>query len=219
MNQILNPDNIPSGFRIIQKPPELQIEYRSKPNGCVIVLILPLAVLSLMYAVLSLGYVVVGFILLSEAINDIPNLGLLRSVQNWLHSLNWWDLLGCISASLLFGVIAHYLMWKSFGVTNFLASRNRLIIDRNLFGMHSTKNIASIHVKYFERVNTGGEGKIDMDPGPNWGLRLITNQKSKIFAKKVISYELIALGASVESSDWLGRMLADFYQVEFRQGR
>jgi hypothetical protein len=95
-----------------------------------------------------------------------------------------------------------FVLWLSFGRTEFVVSRENLIVRKKLFAFQREWQIPSEAIEYFEQVKNGGEGE---DSFPSWGLNVRARRQIPLLARQPI-----------EKSDWLGRILSEFYQVEFR---
>jgi hypothetical protein len=127
--------------------------------------------------------------------------------RDWqrFHALifaEWWGFLSFaagLSAAVYFTFFA---LWLSFGRTEFIVSRANLVIRKNLFALQREWHIPSEDIEYFEQVKDGGEGR---DSFPSWGLKVRGRRGISLLARQPL-----------EKSDWLGRILSEFYKVEFR---
>jgi hypothetical protein len=119
-------------------------------------------------------------------------------------------------------------LWFNFGITEFHAYPESLIVRKQLFRMFKNHRISSSTIQYLYQIKDGGE---DMDSFPSWGLEVVTNQRihersisfpSWIQAdentiNRIIYKTIVLLSRQpIDKSDCLGRVLADFYNVEFR---
>ena len=212
---MLSNDNLPAGFKILSETPELRIKYLSQANGCLILFFLP-------FIALFLGHI---WLLILVA-QEILNFGLWQAIQKLPHKN--WDFCLFLFSFLLLGAITVFALWFTFGITEFKASRESLVVSKKLFGMSKKNRIPTINIQYFYQIKDGGE---DMDSFPSWGLEVVTNHKihertisfpSWIQAdentiNRLIYKTIVLLSKQpIDKSDWLGRVLADFYKVEFR---
>lgn len=207
-----NVNSIPAGFRILAETPVLQIKFRSQANKCLIVFLLPFIALFLCYTWL-----------LILMLYEILHLNLWQEYQKLPNLIgSYWLLL---FGFLLLSVFSSFALWHIFGITYFQASHNSLIIVKQLFTMRLRISIPSPAIQYFNQMKDGGEG---MDSFLSWGLEIITNQR--IYERSISlpswfpglsdreMYRTVMLldKQSIDKSDWLGRVLADFYDVNYR---
>jgi hypothetical protein len=209
---MLSVDSIPTGFRILSETPVLRIKFHSQANGCMIVFLLP-------FIAMFLGYVW----LLILTLYEILNLSLWQVFQKLPNAIGnyWWFVFGF----LLLSVPTFFALWHIFGMTHFQVSHESLIIVKQLFIIRVKKNIPSPAIRYFNQIKDGGEG---MDSFPSWGLEIITNQRiyersislpswlPELSDRQIYKTVMLLDRQSIDKSDWLGRVLADFYEVDYR---
>lgn len=188
---MLSTNRVPAGFRIISETPDLWIRYRSKGAGLIVAFLIP-------FVLLFIGFLLSGIFMLQEALK-VGFWQLIRTLTEggiWnLLRIGWFFFcLWCLSIPTLF------MLWFIFGITEFRASQNSLVVIHRFLGFSSKEQISSHTIQSFLQIKDGGE---NMDSFPSWGL-LIANQRVILLARQPI-----------EKSDWLGRMLADFYRVQF----
>jgi len=173
---------IPVGFEMGGDPDKLRISYRSRGTGCMIV-----------FLVVCVSSVTAG--LSFFALRDW------QQFQAFIFA-EWWTPLAFaagLSAAVYF---TFFILWLLFGSTEFIVSRENLIVRKKLLGFRRELQIPSELIKYFEQVKDGGEGE---DTFPSWGLNVCARSQIPLLARQPI-----------EKSDWLGRILSQFYSVEFR---
>lgn len=209
---MLSVDSIPTGFRILSETPVLRIKYRSQANGCMIMFLLPSIAIFFCYVWLLISTLYeILYLSLWQVLQKLPN-----AIGNY-----WWF----VFCFLLFGVPTFFALWHTFGITDFQASHESLIIVKQLFGIHLKKNILNTAIRYFNQIKDGGEG---MDSFPSWGLEIITNQRiyersisfpswlPQLLDRQIYKTVMLLDRQSIDKSDWLGRVLADFYKVDYR---
>jgi hypothetical protein len=189
---MLSTNRVPAGFRIILETPDLWIRYRSKGSGLIVAFMVP-------FVLLFIGFLLSGILTLQEALQ----VGFWQSIRTLIEDGIWnllrigWFFfcLWCLSIPTLL------MLWFIFGITEFRASQNSLVVVHRFLGFSSKEQIPSHTIQSFLQIKDGGE---NMDSFPSWGLFVIANQKVGLLARQPI-----------EKSDWLGRVLADFYRVQF----
>ncbi|AFZ26868.1 hypothetical protein Cylst_4812 [Cylindrospermum stagnale PCC 7417] len=209
---MLSNENIPIGFKLFCATPELRIRYFAQANCCVIIFLLP-------FIVLFMGHIFLLFFTLYE----ILNIGIVPVMQEILQKITEYWIFPF--SFLLLGVATSHALWITFGITEFLAVDDSLIVIKRLLWMSKDQEVTRMNIQYFQQVKDGGEGE---DSFPSWGLELITNQKKydgnisipswipESTINGMIYKKIILLDKqSIEKSDWLGTVLADFYKVEF----
>jgi hypothetical protein len=188
---MLSTNRVPAGFRIISETPDLWIRYRSKGTSCIVAFLVP-------FALMFIGFLLSGIFTLQEALQ----VGFWQSIRTLIEG-GIWNLLriGWFFFCLwLLGIPTLLMLWFIFGITEFRASQDSLVVVHRLLGFSSKEQIPSHTIQSFLQSKDGGENG---DSFPSWGLS-IANQKVGLLARQPI-----------EKSDWLGRVLADFYRVQF----
>lgn len=204
-------NEIPSEFKVFCVTPELRIRYFAQPNFCFILFLLP-------FIVLFLGHI----FLLCFTFYEIMRIGIVAVVQQ--ISQQFVEYLVFPFSFLLLGVATFHAFWITFGVTDFLAADDSFIVIKKLFWMSKQQEVTRMNIQYFQQVEVEHEGA-----SVSWGLELVTNQKihdgnislpswiPESIINQIIYKKIVLLGQqSIEKSDWLGCVLADFYKVEFR---
>jgi hypothetical protein len=212
-----NLNNIPSEFQVLSTKPELRIQYLM-PLGSRIFLFL-----------FFLPFFVV-FILhlwsLFLAVRELANLRFWQAMQMLGYNSNdpWQILLFVFTFSLL-GVAFGSGMWCILGVTEVWATHQSLTISYKLLGFSRNISVSSRNIRYFNQfLNTSSEGYF-------WEVEVVTNQRrfdkyqsfpvwipAKPDMVTRLNYKTIPLYSHTNPnpSKWLGRVLADFYRVEFQ---
>jgi hypothetical protein len=212
-----NLNNIPSEFQVLSTKPELRIQYLM-PLGSRIFLFL-----------FFLPFFVV-FILhlwsLFLAVRELANLRFWQAMQMLGYNSNdpWQILLFVFTFSLL-GVAFGSGMWCILGVTEVCATHKSLTISYKLLGFSRNISVLSRNIRYFNQfLNTSSEGYF-------WDVEVVTNQRrfdkyqsfpvwipAKPDMVTRLNYKTIPLYSHTNPnpSKWLGRVLADFYRVEFQ---
>ncbi|WP_414529436.1 hypothetical protein [Nodularia chucula] len=120
------------------------------------------------------------------------------------------------------------MVWGILGITQLHATQESLTIIYQLLGMYRKISVLATNISYFNQfLNKSSEGD-------SWDLVVVTNHKlydkdlsfPAWFSAKWVSadmlirmnYQTISLCAytSYHPSEWLGKVLAEFYQVEFK---
>ena len=212
-----NLNNIPSEFQLLSTKPELRIQYLM-PLGSRIFLFL-----------FFLPFFVV-FILhlwsLFLAVRELANLRFWQAMQMLGYNSNdpWQILLFVFTFSLL-GAAFGSGMWCILGVTEVCATHQSLTISYKLLGFSRNISVSSRNIRYFNQfLNTSSEGYF-------WDVEVVTNQRrfdkyqsfpvwipAKPDMVTRLNYKTIPLYSHTNPnpSKWLGRVLADFYRVEFQ---
>ncbi|NJN85242.1 MAG: hypothetical protein HC881_01545 [Leptolyngbyaceae cyanobacterium SL_7_1] len=193
---MLSTNRIPAGFRIISETPDLWIRYRSKGTGLIVAFMVP-------FVLMFIGFLLSGFFTLQEALQ----VGLWQSIRLLTEDGSWSLFLNLLSIGWfffclwIFSIPTLLMLWFIFGITEFRASQDSLVVVHRFLGFSSKKQILSHTIQSFVQIKDGGE---NMDSFPSWRLFVIANPKVWLLARQPI-----------EKSDWLGRVLADFYRVQF----
>lgn len=206
---MLSNDNIPKGFKILSESPILVIQYRDKLFYNSINLFF-----NVLIALLLISLFILVCWLLRESLSTLPH----RILQPDFWEINQKelfqdsgvslpDLFLLISFTYLISTTIYGVVWTILGKTEFRAFPEKLIVSHQLFGISRTHLIPSKSLLYFKQYPLRSDSGIC-----GWGLKAITNQR-RIFlfrSKIVLVYE-----KPIKHSDWLGKVLADFYKVEF----
>ncbi|MBN3877292.1 hypothetical protein [Nostoc sp. JL23] len=205
-------NEIPSGFKVFCVTPDMRIRYFAQPNFCFILFLLP-------FIVLFIGHI----FLLCFTFYEILRIGIVAVVQQISQQLV--EYLVFPFSFLVLGFVTFHAFWITFGVTDFLAADDSFIVIKKLFWMSKQQEVTRMNIQYFQQVKDGGEGE---DSFPSWGLELVTNQKiydgnislpswiPESTINQIIYTKIVLLDKqSIQKSDWLGSVLADFYKVEF----
>jgi len=212
-----NLNNIPSEFQVLSTKPELRIQYLM-PLGSRIFLFL-----------FFLPFFVV-FILhlwsLFLAVRELANLRFWQAMQMLGYNSNDpWQILVFVFTFSLLGAAFGSGMWCILGVTEVCATHKSLTISYKLLGFSRNISVLSRNIRYFNQfLNTSSEGYF-------WDVEVVTNQRrfdkyqsfpvwipAKPDMVTRLNYKTIPLYSHTNPnpSKWLGRVLADFYRVEFQ---
>ncbi len=210
---MLSNNNIPTRFQIISSSQDnLFIKYYLQ-NGCGCV-----TVILLWFVFVFIGHV--GSLFLG--LYHILHLKFWQALQDFSYGKdNLLNIFLFIFTLLLSGALTHYWLWIIWGVTEFKADQQKLIIIKKLLIFSIKYTVLKENIYYFLQE------KLDKEYILPYKLKIITNQR--IYEKEIksffnipvpeyIYYKQIQLldTHSIEESNWLGKLLADFYEVEFR---
>ncbi|MFB2897417.1 hypothetical protein ACE1CI_31250 [Aerosakkonemataceae cyanobacterium BLCC-F50] len=106
------------------------------------------------------------------------------------------------------GLIIPDLVWTWFGIIEYRAFREKLIVKYQLWGMSRTYLIPRDSLLYFQEYKVGGARGTSY----YWVLKAITNQKRFFFWRSQIT---LLSKKPRRYNDWLRTVLADFYQIKF----
>lgn len=210
---MLSSNKVPKGFKILSEFPILVIQYHERLSLYPIKVILIIIV-----TFLTISAFIVGCWLSIEPLSALPN-------RIWQP--DFWDFprAGEIYLdenrfsveSLLFiilflsvptGMVISDLIWSVFGIIEYRAFPEKLIVKYQLLGMSRTYLIPRDSLLYFQEYKIGGgEGT-----SYYWVLKAITNQKRFFFWRSEIT---LLSKKPMKYNDWLRSVLADFYQVKF----
>jgi hypothetical protein len=120
----------------------------------------------------------------------------------WLliYVLNW------IGAIIAIGLLVFYIypwLWISMATLKLRVASDYLTIEKKLFGISRIDRIDRSDMKFFIRKINSKKS----DNPRNWDLKIKINQGKLIY---LLTYQ------SAETSEWLGRLLTDIYEVEFK---
>ncbi len=212
-----NLNNIPSEFQVLSTKPELRIQYLM-PLGS---RILPFFFF-LPFCVLFIGHLWILFL----AVREIANLRFWQAMQMLGYNSNApWNILLFVFTFSLLGVAFGTWLWCILGVTEVGATHKSLTISYKLLGFSRNISVSSRNIRYFNQfLNTSSEGYF-------WDVEVVTNQRrfdkyqsfpvwipAKPDMVTRLNYKTIPLYSHTNPnpSKWLGRVLADFYRLEFQ---
>lgn len=222
MSLMSNFHEIQAQFKVFSTQPELRIRY-SDPIWLKILVLLCFWPIWILFA----GHCWILFV----GLHELLNLRFWQAIQIFSYNTNnLWNVLFFAFTFFLLGVASKVLLWVQLGITELYATRESLtIIGRwRLLGISHETSVLANDIRYFNQfLNRSGEGD-------SWELEVVRNQRlsdkdgsspSWFAAERVsadmvtrINYKTVVLYShgSPNPSYWLGRVLADFYQVEFR---
>ncbi len=214
-----NLNNIPSEFQVLSTKPELRIQYLM-PLGS---RILPFFFF-LPFCVLFIGHLWILFL----AVREIANLRFWQAMQMLGYNSNApWNILLFVFTFSLLGVAFGTWLWCILGVTEVGATHKSLTISYKLLGFSRNISVLSRNIRYFNQF-------LNISESTSWDLEVVTNQRlsdkyqsfpvwdlaNRVSPDRVtrLNYKTIPLytHTNPNSSTWLGRVLADFYRVEFQ---
>jgi len=214
-----NLNNIPSEFQVLSTKPELRIQYLM-PLGSRIFLFL----FFLPFFVLFILHLWSLFL----AVREIANLRFWQAMQMLGYNSNApWNILGFVFTFSLLGVAFGSGMWGILGATEVCATHKSLTISYKLLGFSRNISVLSRNIRYFNQF-------LNISESTSWDLEVVTNQRlsDKYQSFPVwdlangvspdmvtrLNYKTIPLYSHTNPnpSKWLGRVLADFYRVEFQ---
>ena len=208
---MLSNNNIPTGFQIISSShDDLFIKYYGQRSCCGIVFFLP-------FIFLFIGHVGILFL----GLYHILHLKFWQALQDFSYGEdNLLYIFVYILCLLLLGTATHFWLGMIWGVTEFKADQQKLSITTKLFMCSIKHNILKENIYYFLQEKNENDGL-------SYRLKIITNQR--IYEKEIKSFfkipvpediyykqYLLSNTSIIEESNWLGKLLADFYEVEFR---
>ncbi|MBD2364336.1 hypothetical protein H6G36_24675 [Anabaena minutissima FACHB-250] len=215
-----NFNQIPSEFKVFSTEPELKIRYSTgvAAKGCLLIFFIP-------FFFIFAGHC---FGLLS-GLYELLNLRFSEAIQLWSYNTNnIWSMLMFFGMLFLLGFTSWAFVWGILGVPQIHATQESLTIIYQLLGMSHKISVLATNISYFNQfLNRTGEAD-------SWDLEIVTKQKlyatdrsyPRWFPAKLISedglirmnYKTINLygHSHHHPSEWLGKVLADFYQVEFK---
>lgn len=206
-------NKVPKGFKILSEFPILVIQYHER------LALYPLKVfLIIIVTFLTISAFIVGCWLSIEPLSVLPNRIGQPDFWHFPRSGNiYFDENRFSIESLLFIIILlsiptvmvmSNLVWSVFGIIEFRAFPEKLIVKQQLFGISRTHLIPRDSLVYFKEYKKGGsQGKSFY-----WELKAITNQKRFFFLRSEIT---LLSKKPRKYNNWLGRVLADFYHVKF----
>jgi hypothetical protein len=205
-------DSIPIGFRILSDKPVLWIKFRSQVNGYLLLFLFPF----IAFFVYEICWLIeISHLLLNLRFDELFKASL---------DLEWYYIFELIFLGIGTSAATFFALWHTFGITYFKISHKSLVVVKQIFGISLKNNIVSIEIKNFKQTTNKDEGQ---NTFPSWGLQVVTNQIADKEVQSLPSwlpkplgrniYKTITLidGQSIEKSDWLGKLLADFYEVNY----
>jgi hypothetical protein len=212
-----NLNNIPSEFQVLSTKPELRIQYLMPPGGRIFLFLffLPFFVLFILH-----------LWSLFLAVRELANLRFWQAMQMLGYNSNDpGNILLFVFTFSLLGAAFGSGMWCILGVTEVCATHKSLTISYKLLGFSRNISVSSRNIRYFNQfLNTSSEGNF-------WDVEVVTNQKrfdkyqsfpiwipAKPDMVTRLNYKTIPLYSHTNPnpSKWLGRVLADFYRLEFQ---
>lgn len=220
MSLMSNLNKIPNEFRVLSTQPELRIRYFSRILHKTFFLLFFLP-----FFVLFTGHC----LMLLLGLYEVLNLRFWQAVQVLAYNTNNpWSVLMFVFSFLLLGVVSWTGLWLLLGITELQAVRESLTIIYRLLGLSRKIPVSTDDIQYFNQFLNRN------DEGDSWDLEIVTNQRRSdriqsfpawVPAKWVsvdmvtrINYKTVHLYAHTNPNPtaWLGRLLADFYRVEFQ---
>lgn len=204
-------NEIPKGFKIQSEIPVLVIEYNERKSLNSLHFFLVLIVLFLALCTLA-GILWLSIEPLSTLQNRVwqPDFWQFQNGQKLSFDEKRFSIAGltAIMFALLFPVLIIYnLIWSLFGISIFVASPDKLRVRHQLFFTSQTFSINKDSLLYFKHYEVRVK-----DQTKGWTLAAVKNQKN-FFPSEIKLFPL----KPFKSSYWLGRVLADFYQVELQK--
>jgi hypothetical protein len=135
---------------------------------------------------------------------------------------------------IFFAIWAYVGLWLKFGVSELIVTDDALTVIHKMRGVAHQKKISASHISYFNKFLSHTYNANTNTASSAWVLAVMTNQKRSkkyravlnLIPKKLISasmvanleYQTVYIYAHGDRNpvDWLGKVLADFYQVELR---
>jgi hypothetical protein len=216
---MLNLNKIPSEFQVFSTQPYLRIRY-SIPLWAKILhglFLLPFLILFALNCWILFG-----------VLHEILNLRFWQAIQILSYDTNNpWFVLGFVFTFFLLGVASGVWLWCLLGVIELHATRESLTIIYRLLGISRRISVLAGNIRYFNQF-------LDRSEGDSWELEIVTNQRlsdknlsfpawfpAKWMSEDILTrmnYKTIHLCAysKPNPSEWLGKVLADFYKVEFQ---
>ncbi len=215
-----NLNKIPGEFRVLSTQPELRIRYHSR--------IWLKALMLLMF--LPFFFVFLGHMwIILFAFYEMVHFRIWQGINLFSYDTGnpWFFLIFLFTFGLL-SVVCWAALWALLGVTEIDAKSDSLTISYRLLGISRKTSFLTRDIRYFNQfLDKSSEGN-------SYHVEVVTNQRlfnedrtlPAWFPAKWISadmstrmnYKTINLYGHPNSkpSEWLGRILADFYRVEFK---
>jgi hypothetical protein len=208
---MLSNHKVPKGFKILSEFPILVIQYNERLSLYPIKFFLIIIVMFL-----TISTFIIACWLAIEPLSTLqnriwqPDFWHFPRAAYLYFDANRFSLPGLVAIILwLFApvLIIYKLVWSIFGIIEFRASPEKLIVKHQLFGISRTHLIGRDSLLYFKKYEIIAKGQTH-----GWTLKALTNQK-KFF---LLHSKIVLLNTKpFKYSDWLGTVLADFYQVKF----
>ncbi len=207
---------IPLGFQVLSTQPNLHIRYYRSTSARILIgcFVFPFFVLFILHGVALL-----------RALHHVFNLQFEQALFAIRYDATSGSVFPFIFSFVILGTASWIGIWWLLGRTELRATNDALLVAYNFLGVVVQKQISPRTIRYFNQVNNrSGEGEV-------WALEAVTNQRriqqtiefpSSVSADAVArsTYKTIYLytNGDCRQSAWLGRVLAEFYGVEFRSG-
>lgn len=208
---MLSNHKIPKGFKILSEYPILIIQYHERRS------LYPLKTFFIIMAMfLTISAFIIGCWLSIEPLSALPHR--IEQPDFWefkssgviYFDENRFSLPGLAAIILgLFaiGMIIYELVWSIFGISEFRAFPEKLIVKHRLFGIGRTHLILRNSLLHFQEYRIRHDDHIS-----GWTLKAISKQRGFSFFHSQI---MLINKKPLKYSDWLGSVLADFYKVKF----
>ncbi|MEM7716663.1 MAG: hypothetical protein AAF349_24405 [Cyanobacteria bacterium P01_A01_bin.68] len=217
---MFNPTEIPKQFKVFSIEPDLRISFAGQIWSKMFV-----SILLLPFVALFVGH----FIFVCLGSYEILHLNLEKAIDFFSYGTNnFWYFLMFVFTSSLLSVATWYWFWIIFGFCEIRATEESLTTIYKMLGMSWKKSVLTKEIRYFNQfLKRDGEGD-------TWNLEIVTNQKlfdeeqsyPSWFPQKWVSADMLVRmnyktvhlysHSSPRSTEWLGKTLARFYQVEFK---
>lgn len=215
VNLMANRQTPPREFQVLSIEPELKLRCFNSISEkiCFLLLISP-------FILIFIGHCAIFLI----GIYELIHLRWQSAIYIFSYARdNPWYMLYFIFAFLLLGLFLNTACWSIFGVTEIVVNRESLKIIHKMFDFTYGDEIPAREINYFHQfINNSGEAS-------SWDLEVVSHRinpgQYRIGSQWLtpemltrISYKVIHLYThpKPEPSVWLGRILAEFYQVEFK---
>lgn len=210
-----NFSEVPLGFRVLSTHPDLRIRFHHSIGSRILMgcFVLPFFVLFILHAAALL-----------RAVHHAFNFQFEQALLALCYGANnFWAVLLFIFVFALLSIISWAGVWSLLGRTKLQAAHDSLVVVYKLLGFTVQKRISSHTIEYFNQFDNSNS------VNDSWVLEAVTHEKrfqqdleypSWIPADTMTrsTYKTIHLYTSDNSDQtaWLGRVLAEFYGVEFR---
>lgn len=215
-----NFNEIPEEFQVLSIRPDLRIRSFIPifQKAFVLLFFLPFFVLFAYHSWMFLG-----------GLYEILHLRLLQGIQVFSYDTgNPWSILTFFFTFFGLGFAFCFGLWLLLGVTEIHATYHSLTVSYKLLGISCKVFILVKDIHYFNQFLNGYSER------ESWKLEIVTNQRLSdriqflpawFLLKGVstdmitgINYKTVHLFAceNPNSTEWLGRLLAGFYEVEFQ---
>ncbi|MFB2937536.1 hypothetical protein ACE1B6_19995 [Aerosakkonemataceae cyanobacterium BLCC-F154] len=212
---MLSSNKVPKGFKILSEFPILVIQYHERLSLYPIKFFLIIIVTFLTIS----AFIVVGYWLSTQPLSALQNRILQPDFWHFPRSGTvYFDENRFSVESLLFiimflsvptALVIPNLVWTLFGIIEYRAFPEKLIVKYQLWGMSRTYLIPRDSLLYFQVYKVGGA----QGTSYYWVLKAITNQKRFFFWRSQIT---LLSKKPMKYNDWLRTVLADFYEVKYQ---